>query len=192
MKRLSYVAATLMTVWMLQSCGGGNTESKHEDAVDSAQAVNKETAPVDQSSSDFAVKAADAGMKEIALGKIAQEKGVNPQVKAFGEQMVADHSKAADELKSIAAAKNITLPDSVGVDYKKDIDDISKKTGKDFDKAYVNEMVKDHNDAVDLFRKASDDVTDPELKAFAAKTLPTLEAHQTHVKTLDSLLKKNK
>lgn len=191
MKRLSYVAATLMTVWMLQSCGGG-TEAKHEDAVDSAQAVNKETAPVDKSSSDFAVKAADAGMKEIALGKIAQEKGVNPQVKAFGEQMVADHSKAADELKTIAAAKNITLPDSVGVDYKKDIDDISKKTGKDFDKAYIDAMVKDHNDAVDLFEKASNDVGDPELKAFAAKTLPTLQAHQTHVKTLDSLMKKNK
>lgn len=190
MKRLSFFATALMAVWMLQSCGGGENGAKHEDAVDSAQAVNKEAAPVDQNSSDFAVKAADAGMKEIALGKIAQEKGMNPQVKAFGEQMVADHSKAADELKAIASAKNITLPDSVGVDYKKSIDDIAKKSGKDFDKAYLNEMVKDHNDAVDLFQKASNDVSDAELKAFAAKTLPTLQAHQEHVKALDSTLKK--
>jgi putative membrane protein len=190
MKRVSYLATALMAAWMLQSCGGGNTEAKHEDSVDSAQAVNKEVAPVDKESSDFAVKAAEGGMLEVELGKLAQEKGVNPRVKEFGAMMVRDHGKAGDELKALSGNKNITLPDSVSADHHDHMVDMTKKSGKDFDKHYIDMMVSDHNDDIDMFEKASNNLSDPELKTFATNTLPTLRAHQDSAKAIQEALKK--
>ncbi|MVT43925.1 DUF4142 domain-containing protein [Chitinophaga oryziterrae] len=190
MKRVSYLATALMTAWMLQSCGSNTNTAKHEDAVDSAKAVNKETAPVDKESSDFAVKAADGGMMEVRLGKLAQDKAVNPRVKEFGAMMVRDHSKADDELKAIAANKNITLPDSVGNDFQEHIRDMEKLSGKDFDKHYMDMMVSDHKDDIKMFDKAASDLTDPELKTFASNTLPTLRAHQDSAKAIYEVVKK--
>jgi putative membrane protein len=190
MKRVFLFATVIMAAWTIQSCGDGQTGAKHEDAVDSAQAVNKETAPVDKESSDFAVKAADGGMLEVQMGQLAQEKGTSPRVKAFGELLVKDHSKANDELKAIAANKSITLPDSVGADYTDHINDMKKKSGKDFDKHFIDMMVSDHNKDVDMFEKASSNLTDPELKTFAANTLPTLKAHQDSAKAIQDAMKK--
>lgn len=191
MKRVSFLATALMAAWMLQSCGGGTTDnSKHEDSVDSAQAVNKETAPVDKASSDFAVEAANGGLMEVELGKIAQEKGTSQRVKDFGAMMVRDHGKANDELKALATSKNITLPDSVGAEHRDHIMDMSKKTGKDFDKAYIDMMVSDHKEDIDKFQKASTDLTDPDLKTFASSTLPTLKAHQDSAKAIQDGIKK--
>jgi putative membrane protein len=190
MKKVSYLATVLMATWMLQSCGGGNTEAKHEDSVDSAQAVNKETAPVDKESSDFAVKAADGGMLEVELGKLAQEKAMNPRVKEFGAMMVRDHGKAGDELKAIAANKSITLPDSVGSDYHDHIVDMSKKSGKDFDKHFMDMMVSDHKKDIDMFEKAAGNLSDPDLKTFASNTLPTLKAHQDSANAIYDVIKK--
>jgi putative membrane protein len=190
MKRVSYLATALMAAWMLQSCGGGTNTAKHEDAVDSAQAVNKETAPVDKESSDFAVKAADGGMLEVRLGKLAQDKAVNPRVKEFGAMMVRDHSKAGDELKTIAGNKNITLPDSVGNDHQEHIRDMEKLSGKDFDKHYMDMMVSGHKDNIDMFEKAANSLSDPDLKTFASNTLPTLRVHQDSAKAVYEAIKK--
>lgn len=189
MKKVTFFATALLAAWMLQSCGG-NTEAKHEDAVDSAQAVNKETAPVDKESSDFAVKAADGGMLEVQLGQLAQEKSTNPRIKEFGALLVKDHGKANDELKGIAANKSITLPDSVGNDYAEHIRDMAKKSGKDFDKHFIDMMVNDHDKDIKMFEKASENLTDPELKTFASNTLPTLRAHQDTAKAVQESIKK--
>lgn len=192
MKKLTFFATAVLAAWLLQACGGNTQNTKHEDSVDSAKAVNKETAPVDKESSDFAVKAADGGMLEVTLGKLAQEKGQNQRVKDFGAMMVRDHSKANDELKTIAGNKNITLPDSIGVDYQKHVDDLSKKTGSDFDKAYIDMMVDDHDKDVDMFDKASQNLADPDLKAFASNTLPVLRAHLDSAKAVQDVVKKRK
>lgn len=191
MKRVSYLATALMAAWMLQSCGGNTSNTaQHDDAVDSAKAVNRETAPVDKESSDFAVKAADGGMLEVTLGKVAQDKAVNPRVKEFGAMMVRDHSKAGDDLKAIAANKNITLPDSVGNDFQEHIRDMEKKSGKDFDKAYMDMMVNDHKKDIDMFENAAGNLSDPELKTFASNTLPTLRTHQDSAKAVYEAVKK--
>lgn len=189
MKKLSFFATTLLAAWMLQSCNN-NPNARHEDSVDSAKAVNKETAPVDKESSDFAVKAADGGMLEVQLGKLAQERGQNQRVKDFGAMMVRDHSSANEELKGIAGYKNITLPDSVGTDFQKHIDDLSKKSGKDFDKAYIEMMVSDHKKDVDMFQKASGNLADIDLKAFATNTLPTLKAHLDSANAVQDAMKR--
>lgn len=192
MKKLTFIAATLLATWMFQACNSGNTEAKHDDAVDSAQAVNKETAPVDKESSDFAVNAANGGMLEVQAGKLAQEKGTSQRVKDFGALLVRDHSKASDELKGLAQSKNITLPDSVGNDNAEHLRDMSKLSGKEFDKHFIDMMVNDHDKDVDMFDKASQNLTDPDLKTWAGNTLPTLKAHQDTAKAIQEAMKNAK
>ncbi|KAA2238665.1 DUF4142 domain-containing protein [Chitinophaga agrisoli] len=174
--------------WMLQSCGGGTTT--HNDSVDSAQTVNETTAPVDNESSDFAVKAADAGMTEVKLGELAQQNASSQRVKDFGSMMVRDHSKANDELKGIASNKSITLPDSVSAEHMRHMDDLSKKKGKDFDKDYIDMMVDGHQDVADMFDKASNNLKDPDLKGFATNTLPVIRAHLDSAKAIQEAMKK--
>ena len=91
--------------------------------------------------------------------------------------MITDHGKANDELKAIATAKNITLPDSVDSDHQKKMADLSKKSGADFDKAYVDAMVDGHKKTLDLMKDAAKNCKDADLKAFAAKTAPTVQMH---------------
>lgn len=192
MKKLTFFAATLLAAWMLQACNEGSNTAKHDDAVDSAQAVNKETAPVDKESSDFAIEAANGGMMEVQAGKLAQEKATSQRVKDFAAMMVRDHSKAGDELKGLAQSKNIALPDSVAGDHKDHIDKMSKMSGKDFDEHYIDMMVDDHNEDVEKFEKAASNLSDPDLKAWAANTLPTLRAHQDSAKALKESMKNKK
>jgi len=141
------------------------------------------TMAVDQSTADFMVKVADVGMTEVKLGQMAQDKGTNQRVKNFGSMMVKDHSQAGDELKRLARNKNVTLPATPGDDHQKKIDDLDKKTGKDFDKAYMNAMVDGHQSAVNDFEKNTDN-KDPDVKAWVDKTLPTLKIHLDSAKAI--------
>lgn len=188
MKKLTFFAATLLAAWMFQACG--NNPAKHDDAVDSAQAINKEVAPVDKESSDFAVEAANGGMAEVQASTLAQDKAQNQRVKDFAAMMVRDHSKANDELKGLAQSKNIALPDSVSGDARDHFEKMTKLSAKDFDKHYIEMMVDDHQKTVDKFEKASSDLTDPDLKAWATNTLPTLRAHLDSIKAIEAAWKK--
>lgn len=154
------------------------------DAADSGANASVTATPVDEASAEFFVKAADGGMAEVAAGKIAQEKSTNVKIKDFAQMMVNDHTGANAGLKEIAMRKNVTLPDSVSTEHQKAAADLSKKTGKDFDKAYIDMQVKDHEKTVDLFEKGSKDVKDTELKTFIDNTLPKLKAHLDAAKGL--------
>lgn len=169
-----------------------NNNSNKEDSVDSANDMNDKkdtsgimapsadtmaTTPVDKDVADFAVEAANGGMMEVELGKVAQQKAESQRIKDFGAMMVQDHSAANDKLKSLAQSKNITLPGTIGIDAQKDIDDLNKKTGRDFDKAYMNMMLSDHKKDVKAFQKAASDLKDMDVRNFAAETLPTLQKH---------------
>ena len=125
----------------------------------------------------FVKKAAAGGMAEVELGKLAQQKGTSAEVKTFGQRMVDDHSKANDELKSIAQTKNITLPTDLSAKDKALRDRLEKLSGAAFDRAYMQAMLKDHREDVNEFRHESTAGSDPDVKQFAAKTLPTLEDH---------------
>ncbi len=124
----------------------------------------------------FAVEAAKAGAKEIKLGQIAAAKGTTDEVKQLGKMMVDQHTAAAAELKTLAERKGIKLP-TEDAECKKCCDDLSKKTGKDFDKAYTAMMVKDHKKVIDMFKMEKDGGKDIDLKNWASTTLPTLEHH---------------
>ena len=166
----------------LSSCG--DNANSHQDTVDSAKTVNKEVKAVQPDASNFAVKAADGGMMEVALGRIAQEKAISQRVRDFGAMMVKDHSETNENLKHIATGLQVALPDSVGDDAKKEIDKLSKKTGKDFDKSYMDMMVEDHEKDVAEFRRAADKCSDSTIKSFAAVTLPILERHLDSAKAI--------
>lgn len=125
----------------------------------------------------FATMAAQGGMAEVALGQLAQQKASSDAVKQFGQRMVDDHTKVNDELKSIASTKNIALPAEVSAKDKATMDRLSKLSGAAFDRAYMQDMVADHKKDVSEFRHESENGTDADMKAFAAKTLPTLEEH---------------
>jgi len=138
--------------------------------------------------SKFVHEAAAGGMAEIELGKLAADKATNADVKAFGQRMVDDHGKANDELKALASQKGVTLPAAPDPAAKAVHDRLSKLSGAAFDKAYMQDMVKDHDKDVAAFKHASTSAADPDLKAWAAKTLPTLQEHQTQAKSINTKL----
>lgn len=179
-----------------QSCGG-NAGNDSKDMADSANHT-KDTSTmaaetggiaVDTEDAKFATEAANGGMAEVELAKLAETKATNPKVKEFASMMVKDHSKANEELMAIAKSKNITLPTTVGSEAQETMSDLQKKSGTDFDKAYVDAMVKDHDKDVDMFEDASKDLKDAELKSFAVKTLPTLKMHQSAIKAIKDGMK---
>ncbi len=140
--------------------------------------------------SNFMTKAAQGGMAEVELGQLAVQKASNQSVKDFGQKMVDDHSKANEELKSIAAKQGVTLPTTLDTKDQATKDRLSKLSGAEFDRAYMTDMVKDHRMDVAEFRREADHGTDPDVKAFAAKTLPTLESHLKMAETTESQVKK--
>lgn len=140
----------------------------------------------DAAARTFMQNAAVGGMAEVQLGKLAQEKASSDAVKQFGARMVQDHGKANAELKTLASKQDVTLPTELDAKHKAEQERLSKLSGAAFDRAYVEAMVEDHQHDVEAFRKAAQSVDDPDVKAFAARTLPTLEEHLTLVKQLQT------
>ena len=125
----------------------------------------------------FFKDAASGGMMEVQLGQLAKDKAQSQDVKDYGARMVTDHGKANDELKQLAQQKKWTLPTKLERKHKSMVEKLQKVSGAEFDKQYMKGMVKDHTKDVEEFRKATQKVKDPELKAWAEKTLPVLEQH---------------
>jgi putative membrane protein len=140
-------------------------------------AGNIDPKALDDKTGEFATKAAGGGMMEVTLGQMAQQQGMSQRVKDFGAMMVTDHSKANNELKTIASAKQFTLPGALPEKHQHHVDDLSKKQGKDFDNAYIKMMVNDHEEDIKEFEKAAKSATDTTIRSFAARTLPTLKKH---------------
>ncbi len=161
-----------------------STNEAHKDKADSTG-----TFQTDAATSDFLVKAANVGMAEVKMGELASQKSVNSKVKGMGEMMVMDHTAANAEVKTLAGQLNVNLPVAVGDDKQKAFDDLSGKKGKDFDKAFVDQMIRDHEDAIDLFKKAVDDVKDPNVRTFANNTLPKLQMHLDSFKVVQKTIK---
>lgn len=126
---------------------------------------------------DFWTEAAQSGMTEVRLGNLALQNSQNEEIRKFAEKMVADHTTINDELKTLAASKNVTLPTDINAAQKASMEKLSELSGTDFDRQFISQMVIDHEAAVTLFQKQADSGTDADVKAFAAKNLPTLREH---------------
>jgi len=127
--------------------------------------------------STFVKTAAMDGMAEVEHGRLAAQNAASADVKQFGQRMVDDHGKANTELQSIASQKNITLPKELDAKHKAMHDKLAKMNGAAFDSAYMTHMASAHKEAVSLFQREAKSGKDAETKAFAEKTLPTLQEH---------------
>jgi putative membrane protein len=135
---------------------------------------------------EFVLRAAQGGMTEVELGKVVSDKASSGQVKDFGARMVKDHSQANDELKDLAQKKGIALASTLDEHHQAQVDRLSKLSGPAFDQAYVKNQVRAHDMTVRLFKEEAQSGQDPDIKAFASKTLPTLEDHDRMIKGIEN------
>lgn len=196
-KLMSLVIASSL---IITACNNADEKNKTEEpknapnsaasTTKAAEEANEANSGTDQATTDFIMKAAMGGMMEVQLGEMAQRNASSPAVKDFGKRMITDHTKANTELKAIADARNVQLPAVLEGKHREMINDLGKKSGSEFDKAYMNMMVDDHNEDVDEFEKASNNLKDAAVKAFAAKTLPVLRSHLEAAKNVQQQVKK--
>ncbi len=195
MKKITYLFIVAAAAFTFQSCNHGA-----KDAKDSADSLNKTkdtttnataTGGIAVSSDDakFATTAAVGGMAEVALGKLAVTKTSNAAIKDFANMMITDHGQANAELASIASAKNITLPTEPDSAHLKKADELSKLSGKKFDKAYVDAMIDGHKKTLDLMNNEAKNGSDSTLKAFAAKIVPTVQKHLDAINKIHDSMK---
>ncbi|MEH2151065.1 DUF4142 domain-containing protein [Nostoc sp.] len=138
------------------------------------------------SSSDkqFMTEAAQGGLAEVQLGQLASKRGTSNAVKQYGQRMVTDHTQVNNQLKQLATQKGVTLPTSLDSKNKQVLQSLSKLSGTKFDRQYLNQMLQDHEKDVSAFETEAQQGQDPDVKAFAAQTLPTLQEHLQEVRSL--------
>jgi putative membrane protein len=176
MKNVVYLLLGVMILLFVQAC-----QDKH------AKNYNQTTL-VDQDGLLFIQNGLEGGLTEIKASGLAITNSSNQQVIGLAKMMIDDHTKAGQDLKKIEGDKLIVEKDSINADHRKMIDELSKKTGPAFDKAYIKMMIADHEQAVDLFTNASQN-TDIEIRNFAAKTLPTIKMHLDSANVIGAALK---
>jgi putative membrane protein len=138
---------------------------------------------------EFIAKAAQGGLLEVIGGRDVSARATSPDVKAFADHMVDDHSKANDELAALAAKKGVTVAKVLDDDHKKEVDKLAKLSGAKLDKTYASDMVDDHEKDVKEFQKAAKDVKDGDLRGWAAGKVGVLEHHLAMAKELEKKMK---
>jgi putative membrane protein len=133
----------------------------------------------------FIRKAAQGGMTEVALGKLAAEKGGSDDVKDFGNRMVKDHTQINDNLKEVAGKMNVKVPADLNAKHQAMVDKFSNLSGAAFDKAYVPAMIKDHKKDISEFEKADQTVKNPDLKKFIEDSTPMMKDHLETIQKFD-------
>src|SRR5581483_2939442 len=160
------------------------SQTKSGSAMSSSQTGSATSGKLSASDRQFLNKAAQGGKAEVELGQLAQQKASSDDVKKFGERMVTDHSKANDQLQQLASQKGITLPDKLNAKDQATKARLEKLSGKQFDQAYMRDMVKDHTKDVNEFQHEANNAKDPDVKSFAQSTLPTLQDHLKEAKQI--------
>ncbi|HEX6429058.1 MAG TPA: DUF4142 domain-containing protein [Niastella sp.] len=191
----------LICITLIAAIMGCNNNQSGKDSVKIARESNKDkadtgsnmpmnkdtvaaTMAVEKVDADFAVEVANGNMIEVQLGGLAKTKAITNRVKSFASKMITDHMKLSEDLEKIATSKNITLPQELSGEAKKDINKLSKKEGIMFDRSYMNMMVADHKKDVAKFEKAANDCKDPDLKNFIEQSLPVLRNHLDSAKAI--------
>ena len=131
-------------------------------------------------------KAAEGGLAEVELGNIATQRASRPVVKEFGAKMVKDHGAANTELATLARAKGVDMPTALDPAHQAGRDRLMALQGADFDRAYMQEMVKDHTQDVAEFEKASQTAADQDVRSWAAAKLPMLREHLALARDVNS------
>jgi putative membrane protein len=132
---------------------------------------------ISNSDRSFVKEAAQGGQAEVRMGELGQQKATSADVKNLAKTLSDDHQKANDELANIAKSKGVDLPSGIGSTQQSAISDLESKQGPEFDRQFVMIAIRDHKGDIAVFEQASRQLTDPDLRAFAQKTLPVLRNH---------------
>ncbi len=212
MKNFSLITGLSLATLALTGCPGNATNTANGNGARTNSMMNSNTATMnsnmmnsnmmnsnmtntamngaaDVTPTGFMTGAAYGDNAEIAAAKMALEKTKNAEVKQFAQQMIAEHTKANNELKALATKKNFTPPTDLDAEHKTMADSMMKMTGEDFDRDYIKGQVADHQKVVALFEAQANGGTDADAKAFAAKTLPTLKMHLDMAQKLSGKMK---
>ena len=141
---------------------------------------------VNDADREFVNKAAAGGTAEVEFGRIAAQRAVRPSVRSFAERMVTDHGRSNAELAALARSKGLDVPTALEPSQQAMRDRLSGLSGPDFDRAYMSEMVRDHTEDVALFERAAEVSSDPDLRAWAARSLPMLRDHLALARQVNS------
>lgn len=174
----------------LNSC---KNETKQEDPKEVAEDANEakfDSVDNKEDDSEFLVDQAEINLAEIEIGKLAQQKGTNAEVKNFGKMLVDEHTKAASEVSALAKAKNFTLPTSLTEEGQDEYKKLNEKSGLDFDKKFADMMIDGHEKAIDKLQKAAKDAHDEDVRTWATNNIAGLTSHLEHAKMLKQNLDK--
>lgn len=174
----------IVAVFPLAAIAQTGSMSNSSSSQSAASMSTKTGSNLSASDKKFVRDAAQGGMAEVELGKLATEKASSDDVKKFGQRMVDDHTKAGDQLKQVASSQGIQLPQTLSAKDKLTKERLSKLSGEQFDKAYMSDMVKDHTQDVAEFQHESQSGKDTAVKDFASQTLPTLQDHLKEAKEI--------
>ena len=165
-----FATALLAAAALAAGCG-----AMRDSSTSSMSASAAAMTPADQA---FATMAAGSGMYEVGVARLAVSRAVNPQVKAYAQMLVDHHTMANTELMRLLGARGMKPPTSIPADKEEKTRRLSGSTGAEFDRQFVRGVgIDDHMADVALFDRESREGADPELRAWATKTLPTLQAH---------------
>jgi putative membrane protein len=185
-RRHSRLFAIALSAALLPAPALAQTEREIEREVEPSTGS---VAPATSKEHAFAREAASGGMLEVELGKHAAGKAADPRVQGFGRMMEKDHGEANQELAEIARQQEIELPDALEPQHRETRDRLLKLEGPELDRAYMQEMVKDHRKDVSAFEKmAREGAPAGSVEGWAAKTLPVLRTHLEHAEEVSRAL----
>jgi len=186
-------SAILLLALAIMSCKNENKPADTKEVAEEENERKFDDTKNKEDDSQYLVEAATTDLKEIEIGKLAQQKSSDPDIKAFGKMLEEDHMKSSADVQKLAQLKNISLPAALTEDGQKMYKELDEKTGLDFDKKFADMMVDGHQKAIDKMTKASEEASDEEIRVWASNKLPTLTAHLEHAKSLKEKIKdKNK
>jgi putative membrane protein len=181
MTSFRYVLAAACAAFLAFGPTGGHAQDK-------ADKSTKKAANVSKGDMRSMQKMAQSDMAEVAAGKVAAEKASSPEVKKYGQHMVDEHSKMLEEGNKLAQAKGMKPPAVPDKKHQNALKKLQGLSGEDFDRQYVQQMVKDHQDALKLVEKAAKDAKDPDLKAHAEKGAPVIKEHLAEAQKLQQAM----
>ena len=192
MKRMMQFSAALVMAVAVTACAGDDArETDRTPATGTGGAVTG-TSGTFGGDREFVEEHLAMGNAEVELGRLAQDRATHPDVKAFAQTMVRDHQAAGEELRRIANNANANIQSTMDTDAHEELTDLreemSKLTGREFDRRYIDEMIDDHQEAVNDLEDKAENASHPEVKAWAAKTLPTVRQHLERARSLKDTL----
>jgi putative membrane protein len=168
-------------------CATGSASIAQDTATSAKPATS---AQASAAAKEFVEQAGTSGLAEVEMGELGARKATNGQVKAFAKRIVADHTKANEELVTASKGKGVQVPSSQTAMHKATVEKFRQQdAGKDFDRDYMEQMIEDHKADVELFETAADDEKlDLDLRSYAKRILPTLRDHLKQAQTIQSRL----